>query len=147
MRRTASDVVADYSPADGGDLAKVANDGGSVPRPGDVLSMGSLWGEGHTAVVTAVHVTGGNGTIDILEQNMNGGNGRNTLGVVDDVVGPDYSMPVTGWLQAPPESAARARRWPRTPILLRRISSLTADSTTPGRAPGTRRAVRTFAWR
>ena len=32
---------------------------------------------------------------------MNGGDGINTLGVVDDVVQPDNGMPVTGWLQAP----------------------------------------------
>jgi len=102
-----SDLVADYSPADGGDLEKVANNGTSVPRPGDVLSLGSFWGEGHTAVVTATRVTHGSGTINILEQNMNGGNGTNTLEVVGNVVEPDYSMPVTGWLQAPLESVAR----------------------------------------
>jgi len=96
-----SQVVADYSRADGGDLQKVPNDGMSVPRPGAVLSMGSMWGEGHTAVVTATNVTDGEGTINILEQNMNGGNGTNTLRVTDDVVEPDYGMPVTGWLQAP----------------------------------------------
>ena len=96
-----SQVVADYSRADGGDLQKIANDGSSVPIPGDVLSMEPTWEEGHTAVVTATNVTNGNGTIGILEQNMDGGNGTNTLGVVDDVVQPDYGMPVTGWLQAP----------------------------------------------
>ena len=96
-----SDVVADYSRADGGDLQKMANDGSSVPEPGDVLSMEPTWREGHTAVVTAADVTNGNGTIDILEQNMDGGNGTNTLGVIGDVVQPDHGMPVTGWLQAP----------------------------------------------
>ena len=103
-----SDVVANYSPADGGDLQKFANNGSSVPRPGAVLSLGSVWGEGHTAVVTATHVTHGVGTINILEQNMNGGNGTNTLEVVGNIVEPDYSMPVTGWLQAPLQSGARA---------------------------------------
>ena len=96
-----SEMVADYSRADGGDLQRIANDGSSVPRPGDLLSMGAAWEEGHTAVVTATKVTDGNGTIGILEQNMNGGNGKNTLRIVDDVVEPDYGMPVTGWLQAP----------------------------------------------
>jgi hypothetical protein len=96
-----SEVVADYSRADGGDLQRIANDGSSVPRPGDVLSMGATWEEGHTAVVTATNLTAGNGTIGILEQNMNGGNGKNTLSVVDDVVEPESGMPVTGWLQAP----------------------------------------------
>ncbi len=79
-----SGVVWNYSRADGGNLEKVANDGTSVPKPGDVLSMGSVWGEGHTAVVTAVNVTEGYGSIDILEQNMDGGNGTNTLAVVGE---------------------------------------------------------------
>ena len=76
-----SEVVDYYSAADGGDLQKMANDGSSVPAPGDVLSMEPTWEEGHTAVVTATNVTDGTGTIDILEQNMDGGNGTNTLGV------------------------------------------------------------------
>ncbi|MGO8859469.1 MAG: CHAP domain-containing protein [Acidimicrobiales bacterium] len=96
-----SQVVANYSRADGGDLRQIANDGSSVPVPGDVLAMEPTWAEGHTAVVTATNVTNGNGTVGILEQNMNGGNGINTLGVIDDVVQPDNGMPVTGWLQAP----------------------------------------------
>ena len=96
-----SGVVANYSQTDGGDLYKVANDGSSVPRPGDVLSMGSEWSEGHTAVVTGVDVNHGYGTINILEQNMNGGDGTNTLGVSGNYVEPDYDMVVTGWLQAP----------------------------------------------
>ena len=62
--------------------------------------MGSVWAEGHTAVVTAVNVTEGYGTINILEQNMDGGNGTNTLAVRRNVVEPDYDMVVTGWLQA-----------------------------------------------
>jgi hypothetical protein len=104
-----SGVVWNYSRADGGDLDKVANNGDSVPRPGDVLSMGSQWSEGHTAVVTGVKVTRGYGTISILEQNMNGGNGTNTLAVFKNFVEPDYTMPVTGWLQAatPPAVAAQ----------------------------------------
>ncbi len=97
-----SDVVWNYSPRDGGNLEKVANDGATVPVPGDVLSMEPTWAEGHTAVVTSTNVTNGSGTIGIIEQNMNGGNGTNTLNVVDNVVQPDYGMPVTGWLQAPP---------------------------------------------
>jgi len=97
-----SQVVVNYSRSDGGDLQKIANDGSSVPRPGDVLSMEETWQEGHTAVVTATRVTNGDGTVNILEQNMNGGNGTNTLIVVGNVVQPDFGMPVTGWLQAPP---------------------------------------------
>ena len=93
-------VVWNYSCADGGDLDKVANDGTSAPWPGDVLSMGSEWAEGHTAVVTGVNLSHGYGTITILEQNMDGGNGTNTLGVFKNYVEPDYGMTVTGWLQA-----------------------------------------------
>ncbi|MGA2803758.1 MAG: CHAP domain-containing protein [Acidimicrobiales bacterium] len=97
-----ADVVWNYSRSDGGDMQKIANDGESAPIPGDVLSMESTWAEGHTAVVTSTDVSNGDGTIGILEQNMDGGNGTNTLSVVDNIVQPDYGMPVTGWLQAPP---------------------------------------------
>src|SRR5208282_3409237 len=96
-----SQVVANYSRADGGDLEKIANDGSTVPLPGDVLSMEPTAVEGHTAVVTASNVTAGNGTISILQENMNSGNGTHTLKVVHNVVQPDYGMPVTEWLQAP----------------------------------------------
>jgi hypothetical protein len=96
-----SGVVANYSPAYGGDLRKFSNNGSSVPQPGAVLAMGSAWDEGHTAVVTGTHVVHGDGTVDILQQNMNGGNGMGVLDVVNDVVEPDCGMPVTGWLQAP----------------------------------------------
>ena len=110
--------------ADGGDLRQIANDGSSVPVPGDVLAMEPTWAEGHTAVVTATNVTNGNGTVGILEQNMNGGNGINTLGVIDDVVQPDNGMPVTGWLQrrVQPFSVTSTRacaptpKWPRRPL-------------------------------
>jgi hypothetical protein len=101
-----SGVVWDYSRSDGGDLEKIANDGESAPVPGDVLSMEPTWAQGHTAVVTSADVSNGDGTIGILEQNMDGGNGTNTLGVVGNVVQPDYGMPVTGWLQAPPSVVA-----------------------------------------
>jgi len=100
-----SQVVANYSSADGGHLRQIANDGSSVPQPGDVLSMEPTSAEGHTAVVTGTNVTHGKGTISILEQNMNGGNGTNTLNVVGNVVQPDYGMPVTEWLQGPAPAA------------------------------------------
>ena len=96
-----SGVVANYTRADGGDLDKIVNDGSSVPLPGDVLSMEPTSTEGHTAVVTATNVVHGNGSISILEQNMNGGNGTNTLSVVDNIVQADFGMPVTEWLQSP----------------------------------------------
>lgn len=94
-------VVSNYSPADGGGLHAVANDGTSVPEPGDVLSMGGEWEEGHTAVVTATHVVHGTGWIDVIEQNTDGGDGLNSIGVYDDVVEPEYGFPVTGWLAVP----------------------------------------------
>jgi hypothetical protein len=99
-------VVGNYSPADGGDLHAVANDGASVPLPGDVLSMGGDYQEGHTAVVTATHVVHGSGWITVLEQNADGGDGINTIGVYDDVVEPEYGFSVTGWLAPPPRPAA-----------------------------------------
>ena len=61
--------------------------------------MESTSEEGHTAVVTSVKVSHGHCTVNILEQNMNGGNGTNTLGVVDNIVQPDEGGPVSGWLQ------------------------------------------------
>ena len=103
-----SGVVANYTKADGGDLEQIANDGASVPLPGDVLSMEPTSTEGHTAVVTATNVVHGNGTISILEQNMNGGNGTNTLSVVGNIVEPDFGMAVTEWLQSPNAIAAGA---------------------------------------
>jgi hypothetical protein len=107
-------VVSNYSPADGGDLHAVANDGTAVPVPGDVISMGGSYEEGHTAVVTAVHVSHGYGTISVLEQNVDSGNGTNTIAVVGDVLQPEYSFTITGWLAVPPLA-------PRLP------ASLTAD--------------------
>ncbi len=100
-----SQVVANYSRADGGDLEKIANDGSTVPLPGDVLSMEPTSVEGHTAVVTASNVTAGNGTISVLQENMPGGKSTDNLRVVRNVVQPDYGMPVTEWLQAPGRSA------------------------------------------
>jgi hypothetical protein len=110
-----SGVVANYSRADGGDLEQIANDGSSVPLPGDVLSMEPTSTEGHTAVVTATKVTHGNGSINILEQNMNGGNGTNTLSVVDNIVQPDYGMSVTEWLQSPSAVSTSAPNAPSAP--------------------------------
>ena len=73
----------------------------SVPRPGDVLSHGIGVVRGPHGGRHRPRASGhGYGTINILEQNMNGGNGTNTLDVIDDVVQPDYGMPVTGWLRA-----------------------------------------------
>ena len=96
-----AEVVANYTKADGGDLMQIVNDGSTVPRPGDVLSLEPISSDGHTAVVTATNVRHGHGTVSVLEQNMNGGNGTNTLSVVGNVVQPDFGMPVTEWLQSP----------------------------------------------
>jgi CHAP domain len=71
-------VVDNYRPEYGGNLAKVSNNGsGQLPSPGDVLSFVSV----HTAIVTGVTVDDqGNGTVEILEQNAPG-DGRATLAV------------------------------------------------------------------
>jgi hypothetical protein len=135
-----SGVVDNYSRSNGGDLVKVANDGSGAPRAGDVLSMGSTYAEGHTAVVTGRDVVGGTGTISILEQNMNGGDGTNTLEVLGNVVEPDSGIPVTGWLQGPTQvpvaslassSHAQGATWlldkPESDSFLSRLGKFAAD--------------------
>lgn len=105
-------VVANYSPSDGGGLRRVANDGKSLPRPGDVLSMGTPWEEGHTAVVTGVHVAHGDGWLSDIEENMDGGNGLDTISVVNGVVQPEWGFPVLGWLAVPAPATTSAAAAP-----------------------------------
>ena len=70
-------VVDNYRPGYGGNMVKVTNGSGELPVPGDILSFLSV----HTAIVTGVQVDAeGNGSIDILEQNVPG-NGTATLAV------------------------------------------------------------------
>jgi len=102
------DVVRDYGVykqtynPDGPDLI-VVNNGtvGTVPQPGDVVSLGPTQYDvfGHTAVVTATSVSEqGNGTITLIQQNGGPGNdGWVTYPVNDWVVGDD----VTAWLHNP----------------------------------------------
>jgi hypothetical protein len=86
-------VVSNYP---GSTLTKVSNTGTTVPSPGDIVSMAgtaSVPG-GHTGVVTAVNVTGGTGTVTIMEQNASS-DGWGTIRVSGNILGSS----VTGWLQ------------------------------------------------
>ena len=95
----AYNIVTSYS---GNVLTKDTNpaiDG--VPTPGDVLAFAANsfghGSNGHTAVVTAVHVgANGNGTITTMEQNASS-NGVGSVPVSGNVVGGG----VTGWLHDP----------------------------------------------
>jgi CHAP domain-containing protein len=88
-------VVSNYG---GSVLTKVSNNGSSLPSPGDIVSMAGTSSNpnGHTAVVTAVNVTGGSGTVTIMEQNASS-TGWGTISVSGNVLG---SL-VTGWLHNP----------------------------------------------
>lgn len=88
-------VVSNYS---GSVLAKVSNNGTSLPSPGDIVSEAGTTGnpDGHAGVVTAVNVTDGTGTVTIMEQNASS-SGWGTIPVSGDALG---SL-VTGWLHQP----------------------------------------------
>lgn len=93
----------------------------SVPSPGDVVSMASTATNrnGHTAVVTAVNVRGGSGTVTIMEENAST-TGWGTINVSGNVLG---SL-VTGGLHNPRQqitiSGAQFRRdWSTTRIQAR----------------------------
>ncbi len=88
-----SQVVWNYS---GSFLTKVANNGASLPSPGDIISEGATSAFGHTAIVTQVTVSNGRGAITAMEQNNNT-NGWDTISVTGNVLGSG----VTGWLHAP----------------------------------------------
>jgi CHAP domain-containing protein len=93
-------VVSNYS---GTVLAKISNNGSSLPSPGDIVSMAGTSSNpnGHTGVVTAVNVTSGSGTVTIMEQNASS-TGWGTISVSGGVLG---SL-VTGWLHNPKQQAA-----------------------------------------
>jgi surface antigen len=74
-------------------LAKVSNNGSSLPSPGDIVSEGATNTNGHTGVVTAVSVSNGTGTVTIMEQNA-ASTGWGSIAVSGDVLGNG----VTGWL-------------------------------------------------
>ena len=88
-------VVSNYS---GKVFTKISNNGTSLPSPGDIVSMAGTKSnpDGHTAVVTNVNVSGGTGTVTVMEQNASA-KGWGTIKVSGDVLG---SL-VTGWLHAP----------------------------------------------
>jgi hypothetical protein len=88
-----STVVSNYS---GSTLTDVANDGNNLPTPGDIISEGATNTFGHTAVVTAVSVTNGTGTVTTMEEN-NDSNGWNSI----TVSGGKLGSGVTGWLHNP----------------------------------------------
>jgi hypothetical protein len=87
-------VVSNYP---GGALAKVGNNGASLPAPGDIVSEAGTNSnpDGHTAVVTAVNVVNGSGAVTIMEENASS-TGWGTIPVSGNVLG----SRVTGWLHA-----------------------------------------------
>jgi hypothetical protein len=88
-------VVSNYS---GSTLVKVSNNGTALPSPGDIVSEAGTTGnpDGHTAVVTAIAVTGGTGTVTVMEQNATS-NGTGTITVSGGTLGSN----VTAWLHNP----------------------------------------------
>ncbi len=91
------DVVPNYS---GSILTKVANNGTSLPAPGDIISIrNSQYDQyGHTSVVTGVNVINSSGSISTMEQNgPANSNGGNTISVTNNILGSN----VTGWLHNP----------------------------------------------
>ena len=93
-------VVSNYN---GNVLTQVSNNGTSLPSPGDILSwVGTNENpDGHTAIVTAVNVANGSGTITILQQNASA-DGWGTVSVSDNVLTTQiFGGSVTGWLHNP----------------------------------------------
>jgi surface antigen len=95
------DVVANYSPSDGGGLVKIANGTpGEAPQPGDIISF-SDGGEGHVVVVASSDVNAyGNGSITVMSQNDTS-NGWRTLEVTNWWVDGFNIFTVLGWLHDP----------------------------------------------
>lgn len=92
------DVVPNYA---GTLLEKVSNGTpGRPPISGDVLSYGPNTLNGHTAVVKSSSIdASGNGTIDIIEQNIGEDDGHRTQSVVNWSV--QDANGVVGWLTLP----------------------------------------------
>jgi hypothetical protein len=100
------DVVDNYTPADGGNLTKVANGTPlAPPLPGDVISFGPTptSSAGHTGVVAATIIDAtGTGTVRILSQNDTDDGWRNISMTNWTVDGPSAGLGVvTGWLHLP----------------------------------------------
>jgi len=96
-----NDVVADYSPSDGGGLVVIQNGTpGEAPEPGDVISF-SDGGEGHVVVVTSTDVDAyGNGSITVMSQNDTD-DGWRTLQVSNWWVEGFNIFTPTAWLHDP----------------------------------------------
>jgi CHAP domain len=93
-------VVKNYK---GSVLTPLNNDGTSLPSPGDIISFAGTTDNpnGHTAVVTAVSVTNGSGTVTILQQNATL-NGWGTLTVSGNVITTKVlGGSASGWLHNP----------------------------------------------
>ena len=93
-------VVSNYN---GNVLTQVSNNGTSLPSPGDILSWAGTNEnpDGHTAIVTAVNVANGSGTITIMQQNASA-DGWGTVSVSDNVLTTQiFGGSVTGWLHNP----------------------------------------------
>jgi CHAP domain len=93
-------VVSNYN---GNVLTQVSNNGTSLPSPGDILSWAGSdeSPNGHTAIVTAVNVANGSGTITVMQQNASA-DGWGTVSVADNVLTTQISGgSVTGWLHNP----------------------------------------------
>jgi CHAP domain-containing protein len=86
-----STVVRNYT---GTVLKKVSNNGSSLPSPGDIISEGAASTNGHTGVVTKVNVSGGTGTVTMMEENATA-KGWATIKVSGNILG----SRVTGWLE------------------------------------------------
>lgn len=100
----AATIVSDYS---GTRLTAVNNNGQhGLPTPGDIIAEAATSSNmyGHTAIVTAVNVSGGTGTVTILQQNVAGNNGIGTISVSGGILGSN----VTGWLHDPQYHASPA---------------------------------------
>jgi hypothetical protein len=100
----AKDVVNNYG---GTVLTKVANNGTSVPTPGDIVSQAATPSNsaGHTAIVTATSVDGnGNGTIAVMQQNSTS-DGWDSISVSGRTLGSG----VTGWLHKPSTTSVGTR--------------------------------------
>lgn len=102
------EVVSNYG---GTRLSKVQNDATALRTPGDILAFGISTnhpGVGHTAVVTAVNVTSGSGTITYMQENASA-DGWGSVAVTAGVLGDG----ITGWLHDPnysPTSTATPKR-------------------------------------
>jgi len=100
------DVYANYTPAAGGGLVKVADGtAGTPPAPGDVITFGAAPSTplGHVGVVESVAMdVNGNGTVRILSQNDTA-DGWRTLNVHNwSVDGATAGVgPTVGWLHKP----------------------------------------------